>query len=160
MANVVEALVSGGQATPGPPLGPALGPLGVNIKAIIEKINEETKAFNGMQVPVKIIIDDKKEFTITVGTPPTSALIMKEAGVEKGTGTPSTETVANLTLEQAVSVARMKKSNTFAKSLKGAVKSVVGSCLSLGVTVEGLKSKEAIEAIESGKFDSELAGEL
>lgn len=160
MGNVVEALVSGGQATPGPPLGPALGPLGVNIKAIIEKINEETKAFNGMQVPVKIIIDDKKEFTITVGTPPTSALIMKEAGVEKGTGTPSTETVANLTLEQAVSVARMKKSNTFAKSLKGAVKSVVGSCLSLGVTVEGLKSKEAIEAIESGKFDSELAGEL
>lgn len=160
MANVVEALVSGGQATPGPPLGPALGPLGVNIKAIIEKINEETKAFNGMQVPVKIIIDDKKEFTITVGTPPTSALIMKEAGIEKGTGTPSTETVANLTLEQAVSVARMKKSNTFAKSLKGAVKSVVGSCLSLGVTVEGLKSKEAIEAIESGKFDSELAGEL
>ena len=160
MANVVEALVSGGQATPGPPLGPALGPLGVNIKAIIEKINEETKAFNGMQVPVKIIIDDKKEFTITVGTPPTSALIMKEAGIEKGTGTPSTETVANLTLEQAVSVARMKKSNTFAKSLKSAVKSVVGSCLSLGVTVEGLKSKEAIEAIESGKFDSELAGEL
>lgn len=160
MANVIEALVSGGQATPGPPLGPALGPLGVNIKAIIEKINEETKAFNGMQVPVKVIIDDKKEFTITVGTPPTSALIMKEAGIEKGTGTPSTETVANLTLEQAVNVARMKKSNTFAKSLKGAVKSVVGSCLSLGVTFEGLKSKEAIEAIESGKFDDGLAGEL
>ena len=160
MADVIEALVAGGQATPGPPLGPALGPLGVNIKAIIEKINEETKAFNGMQVPVKVIIDDKKGFTITVGTPPTSALIMKEIGIEKGTGTPSTETVGNITLEQAVNVARMKKNDTFAKSLKGAVKSVVGSCLPLGITFEDLKSKEAIEAIESGKFDEGLAGEL
>ncbi len=160
MANVVEALVPGGHATPGPPLGPALGPLGVNIKAIIDKINEETKAFNGMQVPVKVIVDDKKEFTISVGTPPTSALIMKEVGIEKGSGTPNTETVANLTLEQAVNVARMKKSTTFAKSLKNAVKSVVGSCLPLGVTFEGLKSKEAIEAINSGKFDEGLTGEL
>jgi large subunit ribosomal protein L11 len=160
MVKVVEALVSGGKATPGPPLGPALGPLGVNIKAIIEKINEETKAFNGMQVPVKIIVDDKKQFTVTVGTPPTASLIMKEAGIEKGSGTPNTVTAGNLKLEQAVNIARMKKTDTFAKSLKSAVKSVVGSCLPLGVTFEGLKSKEAIEAINSGKFDSELSGNL
>ncbi|MCX9014901.1 MAG: 50S ribosomal protein L11 [Candidatus Methanoperedens sp.] len=160
MVKVVEALVSGGKATPGPPLGPALGPLGVNIKAIIEKINEETKAFNGMQVPVKIIVDDKKQFTVTVGTPPTASLIMKEAGIEKGSGTPNTVTAGNLKLEQAVNIARMKKTDTFAKSLKSAVKSVVGSCLPLGVTFEGLKSREAIEAINSGKFDSELSGNL
>jgi len=70
----------------GPPLGPSLGPLGVNVKAVIDAINKETVAFKGMQVPVKITVDDKKQFTIKVGTPPTSALIKKELGVETGSG--------------------------------------------------------------------------
>ncbi len=153
---VLEALVPGGQATPGPPLGPSLGPLGVNVKAIIDKINQETKAFNGMQVPVKIIVDDKKQFTIQVGTPPTSALIKKELGVETGSGTPNTNTIGNLTVKQAVKIARMKKNDTLARSLKNAVKEVVGSCVPLGVTLEGLKPKEAIAAINSGKFDADL----
>jgi len=153
---VLEALVPGGQATPGPPLGPSLGPLGVNVKAIIDKINQETKAFNGMQVPVKIIVDDKKQFTIQVGTPPTSALIKKELGVETGSGTPNTNTIGNLTVKQAVKIARMKKNDTLAKSLKNAVKEVVGSCVPLGVTLEGLKPKEAIAAINSGKFDADM----
>ncbi len=157
MVSVVEALVSGGSATPGPPLGPSLGPLGVNVKAIIDKINEQTAAFKGMQVPVKIIVDDKKQFTVTVGTPPTSALIIKEAGVEKGSGTPNTQTVGNITVKQAIKIARMKKGDTLARSLKNAVKEVVGTCLPLGVTFEGLKPKEAINVINSGKFDSELS---
>ncbi|CAG0978755.1 partial 50S ribosomal protein L11, partial [Methanosarcinales archaeon] len=152
-----EALVSGGSASAGPPLGPSLGPLGVNVKAIIEKINEQTAAFKGMQVPVKVIIDDKKQFTITVGTPPTSALIIKEAGVEKGSGTPNTVTVGNITAKQAVKIAKMKKSDTLAKSLKNTVKEVVGSCVPLGITFEGLKPREAIAAINSGKFDSEFS---
>jgi large subunit ribosomal protein L11 len=150
-------LVSGGSASAGPPLGPSLGPLGVNVKAIIDKINEQTAAFKGMQVPVKVIIDDKKQFTITVGTPPTSALIIKEAGIEKGSGTPNTQTVGNITAKQAVKIARMKKSDTLAKTLKNAVKEVVGSCVPLGVTFEGLKPKEAIGVINSGKFDSEFS---
>lgn len=160
MVSVVEALVPGGHATPGPPLGPSLGPLGVNVKAIIDKINEQTAAFNGMQVPVKVIVDDKKQFTVTVGTPPTSALIIKEAGVEKGSGTPSTQIVGNITAKQAVKIARMKKNATLAKSLKNAVKQVVGSCVPLGVTFEGLKPKDAIAAINSGKFDPELSEPL
>lgn len=160
MVKVVEALVPGGQASPGPPLGPALGPLGVNIKGIIDKINEETKAFNGMQVPVKVIVDDNKEFTIEVGTPPTTALIMKEIGIEKGSGLQATEVAGNLTLEQAINIAKMKKTGTFARSMKNQVKSIVGTCGTLGVTFEGLKYKEAIESINSGKFDSELAGSL
>jgi large subunit ribosomal protein L11 len=157
MVSVVEALVSGGSATPGPPLGPSLGPLGVNVKAIIDKINEQTAAFKGMQVPVKVIVDDKKQFTITVGTPPTSALIIKEAGIEKGSGTPNTQIAGNITVKQAVKIARMKKNDTLSKSLRNAVKEVVGSCLPLGVTFEGLKPKEAIGVINSGKFDSELS---
>lgn len=160
MVSVVEALVSGGTATPGPPLGPSLGPLGVNVKAIIDKINEQTKAFSGMQVPIKIIVDDKKQFTIQVGTPPTSALIKKELGVETGSGTPNSKTIGNLTVKQAVKIARMKKSDTLAKTLKGAVKEVVGSCVPLGVTFEGLMPKEAIAALNSGKFDSEFSEPL
>ena len=79
MAETIEALVDGGQASAGPPLGPALGPMGINIKAVIDKINEETKAFDGMKVPVKVIVDTSaKTFEIEVGTPPTSSLIMKE----------------------------------------------------------------------------------
>lgn len=157
MVSVVEALVSGGSASAGPPLGPSLGPLGVNVKAIIDKINEQTAAFKGMQVPIKVIVDDKKQFTITVGTPPTSALIMKEAGVEKGSGTPNTQIIGNITAKQAVKIARMKKNDTLAKSLKNTVKEVVGSCVPLGVTFEGLRPREAIAAINSGKFDSEFS---
>jgi large subunit ribosomal protein L11 len=153
MTSVLEALVAGGAATPGPPLGPSLGPLGVNVKAVIEEINKQTAAFKGMQVPVKITIDDKKQFTIKVGTPPTSALIKKELGVETGSGTPNTK-------KQAVKIAHMKKSDTLSKNLKGAVKEVVGTCLPLGVTFEGLSPKEAIAAINSGKFDSDLNEQL
>ncbi len=157
MVSTLEALVAGGAATPGPPLGPSLGPLGVNVKAIIEEINKQTAAFKGMQVPVKIIVDDKKQFKIQVGTPPTSALIKKEIGVETGSGTPNTITVGNLTVKQAVKIAKMKKNDTLSRSLKNAVKEIVGSCVPLGVTVEGMKPREAIVAINSGKFDSDLS---
>lgn len=155
--TVVEALVLGGKATPGPPLGPALGPLGVNMKAIIERINEETKIFNGIKVPVKVIIDDKKQFTIQVGIPPVSSLIKNEIGLELGSGTPSEKFVGNLTIKQAVAIAKMKKNDSLSKNLKNGVKEVVGTCLSLGITVEGMKAKEATAAINSGKFDSEFS---
>lgn len=159
--TVVEALVLGGKASPGPPLGPSLGPLGVNVKAVVEQINVQTKDFIGMQVPVKIIIDEKKKsFTIQVGVPPTSSLVKKEAGVETGSGTPHNVIVGNLTIKQAVKIARMKKNDTLAKSLKNGVKEIVGTCLSLGVTLEGMKSKDAIIAINGGKFDSELSESL
>lgn len=155
--TVVDALVLGGKATSGPPLGPALGPLGVNIKAIIEKINEETKMFNGMKVPVKVIVDDKKQFTIQVGIPPTASLIKKEIGLVLGSGTPNEKYIGNLTIKQAVTIAKMKKNGSLSKNLKNGVKEVVGTCLSLGVTIEGMKAKEATTAINSGKFDSEFS---
>jgi len=154
--TAIEALVPGGKATPSPPLGPALGPLGVNVKAIIDKINEETKAFNGMQVPVRIIVDDKKQFTIQVGTPPTSSLIKKELGIELGSGTPNKTFVGNLTIKQVINVAKMKKNDSLSKNLKNAAKEVVGTCGTMGVTIEGMKTKEVISAINSGKFDSEF----
>ena len=97
MVDTVEALVDGGRASAGPPLGPALGPKGVNIGQVIAKINEKTKAFEGMKVPVKVLINDDKTFDIKVGTPPMSALIKGELGVESGAHNAKTEKVGNLT---------------------------------------------------------------
>jgi len=152
--KVVEVLVSGGQATAGPPLGPALGPLGVNVLAIVNKINELTKDFSGMKVPVKVVVDpETKEFEVAVGTPTTSALIVSELKIQKGSGTPSTQKVGNLTMEQVVRIAKLKRPQLLAKTLKAAAKEVLGSCVSMGVTVEDIDPKEVQKEIDKGKYD-------
>ncbi|MCL7475370.1 MAG: 50S ribosomal protein L11 [Methanosarcinales archaeon] len=156
MGQVVEALVPGGKANPGPPLGPALGPLGVNIKEIVDSINEKTADFNGMQVPVKIIFDAKKNYTIEIGTPPTSALILKELGIEKGSGHAGTDMVGNLSIEQAAKVARMKRDSLLATNFKSAVNEIIGSCVPMGVTVEGMDPREAQKAVKNGNFNDRL----
>lgn len=158
MAEVVEVLVPGGKATAGPPLGPALGPLGINVKAVVDEINKKTGEFNGMQVPVKIEVDDKKKFTVSVGVPPTTALIKKEAGIEKGASQPGSQTVGDLPLEAAVRIAKMKKNDMLSYDLKSAVKEVLGTCVSIGVTVNKQKPRELIRAIDAGEFDNVLRG--
>jgi large subunit ribosomal protein L11 len=158
MADTVEVLVEGGRATPGQPLGPALGPLGVNIPKIVAEINNKTKAFDGMKVPVKIIIDSKtKNFEVKVGTPPTSSLISKELGVEKGSGSPKANKVGNLNIAQAIKIAEMKGDSLMGKDLKMRVLEVVGTCTSMGVTIEGMEPKAARNEILAGKFDQQLA---
>ena len=156
--KVVEAIVAGGQATAGPPLGPALGPLGVNVLSIVNKINEVTKDYAGMKVPVKVSVDtETKEFEVTVGTPTTSALIVSELKIEKGSGTPKTQKVGNLTMEQVVRIARMKQTELLSPNIKAAAKEVIGSCVSMGVTVEGKEPKEVQKEIDEGKHDAVLA---
>ena len=159
MASVVDALVPGGKANPGPPLGPALGPLGINIKDVIEKINEKTRDYNGMQVPIKVIVADDKSFEIEIGTPPTSALVLKELGLQKGSGTSGTTTVGDLSIPQAAKIARMKKDDMLAYTLKAAIKEVLGSCVPMGVTAEGMTAKECQKALDEGQFDDVLANE-
>ncbi|HWQ18429.1 MAG TPA: 50S ribosomal protein L11 [Methanotrichaceae archaeon] len=154
LANVVEALVAGGKASAGPPLGPALGPLGVNVAQVVAKINELTKDLNGMQVPVKIKVRSRTDFEVEVGTPPTSALILRELGIEKGTGDNSV--VGNLTMEQVVKIAGIKRRGLLSKNLKSAAREVIGTAGSVGATVEGMPSKEAQEALAAGKFDDAL----
>jgi len=154
LANVVEALVPGGKASAGPPLGPALGPLGVNVAQVVAKINEQTKDLNGMQVPVKILVKSRTEFEIEVGTPPTSALIIKEMGLEKGTGDKSA--VGNLTMEQVLKIANIKRRGLLSKSLKNAAREVIGTAGSVGATIDGMPSKEAQMAVASGKYDEML----
>ncbi len=153
--KTVDALVSGGQATAGPPLGPALGPLGVNVLAIVNKINELTKDFAGMKVPVKITVDpETKQFEVTMGTPTTSALIVSELKIEKGSGKPNVDKVGNLSMVQVVGLAKKKRSELLAKSLRLATKEVLGSCVSMGVTVEGRDPREAQREVDEGKYDS------
>jgi large subunit ribosomal protein L11 len=158
MADTIEALVDGGKASAGPPLGPALGPLGVNIMQVINTINEKTKNFSGMKVPVKVIIDSKtKDFKIEVGTPPAASLILNELGSEKGSGAPSTHKIGNLSIDQAIKVAKMKDQNLLGKNLKKKTKEIIGTCVSIGVNVEGKKPQEIQKAIDEGKFDEKFS---
>jgi len=156
----VQVLVSGGQATAAPPLGPALGPMGVNIGQVVGDINKKTASFAGMQVPVKVIVDSStRTFEIEIGTPPASALLKKEAGIEKGSGNPKADKVADVLIEQIIKVAKMKEGNLLGKTLKEKVKEIIGTCNSMGILVEGVTAVEAIKQVNEGKFDTEIKSE-
>lgn len=145
-------MVEGGKATTGPPFGPALGPLGVNISEIVNGINKKTEAFSGIKVPVKVFVDSAtKQYRIEVGSPTTSALILKELGIQLGAKTKD-EIVGNMTLEQAKRIAAAKESSMYGKSLKDRVKQVLGTCKSMGVTCEGENPKSIIKKIDSGEI--------
>lgn len=156
--QVVDLLVSGGEATAGPPLGPALGPLGVNILAIVNKINELTRDYAGMKVPVKVEVDpETKEFEVIIGTPTTAALIIKTLKAEKGSGTPNTEKIGDLTIEELIRISKLKRSEFLAGSEKAAVKEMLGTCVSIGVTAEGKDPREVQVEIDEGKYDEYFA---
>ena len=159
--EVIEALVDGGNATPAPPLGPTLAQAKLNIGEVIKAINEKTKEFKGMKVPVKIIYDSDTHqlLEIKVGTPPISSLVKKELGIEKAKISEEDKkagktTIANLTMEQVVKITKTKRDDLLAKSFKAAVKEVVGSIVSMqGITIEGKSPKEIIKEIDAGKWD-------
>lgn len=140
----IEMLIEGGKATPGPPLGPALGPIGVNVVEVANKINEATKAFEGVRIPVKIDVDSRtKEFTIQVGTPPTSVLILQKIGKEKGSANPKSEKIGDISLESLREIADMKSSLMVSSDPNASLLEVLGTCVSLGVTVDGKEPKGA-----------------
>ncbi len=155
--QTVETLIEGGKATAAPPLGPALGPTGVNIGLVVSEINKKTADLKGMQVPVKVTIDTAtKEFSIEIGTPPAAALIKKEAGIEKGSGNPLSEKVADLVIEQIIKIAKTKADSLLGANLKAKVKEIVGTCQSMGILVEGMPAQDALKAITAGRFDEKI----
>jgi len=159
MQEKIEALIDGGKATPGPPLGPALGPMGVNVVEIVQAVNEKTKVFEGMKVPVKIIIDQKtKSYEIEVGTPPTSALILKELKLEKGSSSAKATKIGSLTPEQVAKIAEMKKDSLLGKSKKERFLEVVGTCVSMGVNVDGKNPQQVNEEIAAGQYEGLFVG--
>ncbi len=150
MVDVIDILVQGGKASPGPPIGPALGPLGINIKAVVDDINEKTASYNGMQVPVKVIVDDQKHVTLEIGIPPASALVLVEAGVEKGS---SGEGIAgNISIAQAIKIAKLKRQNSLSYELKNTVKEILGTCVAMGVTVDEKPARDIQKAIDAGEY--------
>lgn len=171
--DVIEMLVEGGKASPGPATAPRLSAYKLNIGDVFKQVNEKTKEYAGIQVPVKIVIDKKtREFSIEVGTPPVSSLIKKELGIvkvkkekiEKKVETAATTEkkeekkefvlLGDLSMEQVLKIAKMKRDNLLAKDLKATVKQVLGTANSMnGILVTGKRPKEVIKEVEEGKWD-------
>jgi len=151
--QTVKVQISGGKATAAPPLGPALGPLGVNIGQIVAEINKKTADFKGMDVPVTVTVNtDDKSYTISIGTPPVSSLVRKAAGIEKGSGNPKVDLVADLKIEQVIKIAKMKSDSLLGATRVAKVREVIGTCQSMGVMIEGVRAPEALAMIKAGKF--------
>ena len=137
VAAKVKLQLPGGQATPAPPVGPALGQHGVNIGEFVQKFNSQTQKFQGTIIPVEITIYSDKKFDFILKSPPASVLIKKAVGLAKGSATPSRESVGTITRAQLESIAKEKVKDLNAKDLEGAVRMIMGTCRSMGVKVEG-----------------------
>jgi LSU ribosomal protein L11P len=157
MADSIEALVPGGEADPGPPLGPELGPTPVDVQSVVQEINDQTAAFDGTEVPVTVDYEDDGSFEIEVGVPPTAELIKDEAGFDTGSGEPQTEFVADLSVDQVVQIAEQKQTDLLSYDLRNAAKEIVGTCTSLGVTIDGENPREFKQRIDNGEYDDRLA---
>jgi large subunit ribosomal protein L11 len=148
----ITGMVEGGKASGGPPLGPALGPLGVNVNAVISEINAKTKQFEGIKIPVKVIVNQEtREFRIEVGSPPTSALILKELGITAGAKTKD-EVVGNISLEQVRKIAKSKEGSMYGKTEADRVKQVLGTCKSMGVKCENEDPRIIIAKLDKGEI--------
>ena len=153
----IKILAEGGSMSPGPALSQKLGPAGINISEVISQVNEATKDFKGIKVPVELDVDTgTKTFKIEVFSPPASELIKKELGIEKGSGEQGKVKVANASIEQIISVAKQKMPGMLSRNLKSAVKNVVGTCVSLGILIENKLAKEIEQEIDAGKYNKEI----
>jgi len=156
----IKLLVDGGGMKPGPALSQKLGPAGIPINQVIQQVNEATKSFIGLKVPVELNVNPStRSFDIKVFSPPVSELIKKELGIEKGSGTQKKVKVGNLSIEQVISVAKTKYINLLCKDMKTAVKTVVGTCVSLGILIEDKPAVEIEQDIAYGKYDKEINAE-
>jgi len=157
----IKLLVEGANMKPGPTLSQKLGPTGININKVIQKVNEETKNFKGMKVPVELEIEPStQDIQVKVFSPPASELLKKELNVEKGSGTQKKMQIENASIEQIISVAKTKFPNLLCKDLKSAVKTITGTCVSLGILIENKPATEVEAEIDEGKYDKEINSEI
>jgi large subunit ribosomal protein L11 len=133
----IKLQIPAGEANPSPPVGPALGQHGLNIQEFCKSFNGKTeKIEKGMKVPVIISVYNDKSFDFIIKTTPAAILLRKAAGVEKGSGTPNSEKVGSVTLQQVEEIAKAKMEDLNANTLDAAVKIISGSARSMGITVE------------------------
>ena len=137
VAVKIKLQAQGGQATPAPPIGPALGQNGVNIGQFVSQFNERTKDLNGMIVPVVISVYADKSFTFEVKSPPAAVLLKQSAEIAKGSGTPNKEQVGQVTAEQVRKIAETKLKDLNAYDLEGAVRIIEGTARSMGIEIVG-----------------------
>lgn len=133
----VKLQIPAGKANPSPPVGPALGQHGVNIMEFCKTFNARTQAQDGMIIPVVITVYSDRSFSFITKTPPASVLLLKAAGVEKGSKEPNKTKVAKVTKKQVEDIAKLKMPDLTAGSLDAAIKTVEGTARSMGITVEG-----------------------
>ena len=137
LAAVIKLQIKAGQATPAPPVGPALGQHGVNIMEFCKAYNAATESQRGDVVPVEISVFEDRSFTFVTKTPPAARLILKAAGIEKGSGEPHKTKVARLSRDQVRAIAETKMPDLNANDLDQAEKIIAGTARSMGITVEG-----------------------
>jgi large subunit ribosomal protein L11 len=139
VVNNIKLQIPAGQARPAPPVGPALGQAGVNIKQFCDEFNNRTKeqAKDGMVIPVVITVYNDRSFTFITKTPPVAGLLFKAAGLQKGSGEPNRNKVGRVTMAQVEEIARLKIDDLNCTNLESAVSQVVGTARSSGITVEG-----------------------
>ena len=153
----LKLLVDAGEMKPGPTISQKIGPLGLNLGKIIMEVNKATAEFSGIKVPVILDINTKtKDVTVKVLTPPTSELLKKEFDIKKASQQPDKIKVANASIEHIIKIAKIKQPDMYTENFKSAVKSVAGTCTSLGILIESKKPTEVISEIEQGKYDAEI----
>lgn len=133
----IKLQVPGGQATPSPPVGPALGQHGVNIGQFVQQYNEKTKDMAGTTVPVIITVYNDRSFDFILKSPPAAVLLKQAAGIAKGAGNPRTDTVGTVTAEQVRGIANKKLEDLNARDLDHAARIIEGTARSMGIVVEG-----------------------
>ena len=137
IASIIKLQIQAGQATPAPPVGPALGAAGVNMMEFVKAYNDRTADMRGNIVPVEITVYEDRSFTFITKTPPASELIKKAAGLQKGSATPHTDKVGKITQAQVREIAETKMPDLNANDIEAAAKIVAGTARSMGITVEG-----------------------
>jgi large subunit ribosomal protein L11 len=133
----VKLQIPGGQATPAPPVGPALGQHGVNIGEFVQKFNERSKDTRGLILPVELTIYADRTFDFIIKSPPAAVLVRRAVGLAKGAQKPGSETVGSITRAQLEEIAKTKVKDLNAVDLEGAVRQIMGTCRSMGVNVTG-----------------------
>jgi len=136
----IKLQIPGGQATPAPPVGPALGQHGVNIGQFVTQFNEKTKDLQGTITPVEISVYKDKSFTFILKSPPAAVLLKKAAGIAKGSSEPNRDKIGNVTKSQVEEIAKEKMPDLNAKNLEMAGRIIEGTARSMGLKVEGEKS--------------------